>query len=135
MWSESFTKIFDVEGKGYTLCGEEVRAYATAGYVYSRLSVDSILEQGAVVGSTLDTDDDFQAIVVTAASAYAISKEEDNPNIRVIKIDDGVHWAIGSGGDIANYVMLTGGDAVKAVIEACKVDTGSGGEVDVWHSR
>ncbi len=132
IWSDNFPKIFNVEGKGYSICGEEVLAYATAGFVYSQLSVGSILEQGIQVGSTLDSDDDFQSIVITKDGAYAMSKEDENPNLRIIKIPDGVHWSIGSGADIAGYVMLTGGDAVKAVIEACKVDVGSGGEVDVW---
>lgn len=130
--SENFGKIFDVEGKGYTLNGYNVRAYALAGFVFSRLSFDAVLEQGLQVGSTLDTDDDFSAIVVTEGASYAVSKEDDNPNIRIIEIPDGVYWAIGSGADIARYVMQTGGDAVKAVIEACKVDVSSGGEVDVW---
>lgn len=132
VWSDNYPKIFNVEGGGYTLCGEEVLAYGTAGFVYSQLSVGSILEQGVQVGSTLDTDDDFQTIVITKNGAYAMSKEDDNPNLRIIKIPDDVHWAIGSGADVAGYVMLTGGGAVEAVVAACKVDTGSGGEVDVW---
>lgn len=130
--SDNFQKIFDVEGKGYTLCGEAVRAYALSGYVFSRLTFDAALEQGIQVGSTLDTDDDFSAIVITESRSYAVSKEDDNSNIRIIEIPSDVYWAIGSGADVARYVMQVGGDPVKAVIEACKVDVASGGEVDVW---
>lgn len=132
IWSDNFQKIFDVEDKEYSLCEHKVLAYAVAGFVHSRLAVDSILEQGVLVGSTLDTDDDFQALVVTSGPVYALSKEDDSPNLRIIEIPDGVHWALGSGSDVAGYVMSIGGDAAKAVVEACKIDTGSGGGVDVW---
>jgi hypothetical protein len=130
--TDNFQKIFDVSDKEYTVCGKHVLAYALSGYVHSRLMLDSILQEGIQVGSTLDTDDDFSSIIVTDSVAYNVSKDEDNPNLRIIEIPPEVHWAIGSGASVANYVMYRGGDAVKSVIEACTVDPNSGGEVDVW---
>jgi hypothetical protein len=130
--SDSFPKIFDVEGEGMSLNGHKVRAYGLAGYVFSRLTLDSILREGLQVGSTLDTDDEFTSIVITEGPSYAVSKDADAPSLRIIEIPDNVPWAIGSGSSVASYVMFSGGDAVKAVIEACKVDTGSGGDVFVW---
>lgn len=130
--SDNFQKIFDVSDKDYKVCGKKVLAYALAGYVYSRLMLDAVLEEGIHVGSTLDTDDEFSSIIITEGGAYAIGKDEDSPNLRIIEIPPNVHWAIGSGASVANYVMYRGGDAVKAVVEACTVDPSSGGDVDVW---
>jgi len=130
--SDGFPKIFDVEGEGHSLCGKNVLAYGLAGFVHSRLMLDSILKEGVQVGSTLDTDDEFTSIVVTDNGNYYVAKDDDSSNLRIIEIPDGVHWAIGSGSQVANYVMYRGGDSVKAIIEACTVDPMSGGDVVVW---
>ena len=132
--SDNFPKIFDVSDRDYHLLNKKVQAYGLAGFVHSRLILDSILEEGIQIGSTLDTDDEFTAIVITDGGNFHVGKSDDSPNIRIIEIPDNVPWAIGSGSQVASYVMYRGGDAVKAVVEACTVDPSSGGEVEVWRS-
>lgn len=130
--TDNFPKIFDVSDKEHTILGKKVLAYGLAGFVHSRLMLDSILAEGVQIGSTLDTDDEFTSIIVTVDGAYYLGKDDDNPNLRIIEIPKDVPWSIGSGAAIANYVMYRGGDAVKAVTEACTVDPSSGGDVYVW---
>lgn len=132
--SDDFPKIFDVSGKECTLLGLKVLAYGLAGFAHSRLVLESILAEGVTIGSTLDTDDEFAAIVVTQGGTFAVSKQDDNPAIRITEIPAGTYWSVGSGSQVASYIMYRGGDAVKAVVEACTVDPSSGGNVEVWQS-
>lgn len=132
VFTDDFPKIFDVSDKDYICCGHRVLAYALAGMVSSRLVLDLVLSEGLAVGTQIDSDDDFEAIVVTEGGAYCLSKIDESQSIRVMEIPPNVPWAIGSGAAVANYVMYRGGDAVKAVVEACTVDPFSGGDVITW---
>lgn len=130
--ADNFPKIFDVSDKEYYCCGHRVLAYALAGMASSRLILDRILAEGLDIGGTLETDDDFTAIVVTEGGSFTLNKVDESPHIGIIEIPADVPWAIGSGGSVARYVMFRGGDAVKAVVEASTVDMGTGGDVIVW---
>ncbi len=73
--------------------------------------------------------EDFVALVLRADGLYDVSS--DGLELRV---ERGKH-AIGSGGGPALAVMLAGHDAKTAVEIACQVDTGSGGDVIVYHFK
>lgn len=82
--------------------------------------------------STLDTKDDFAAIVVTPDTAYLVDKDGDEPSFTIVELPDGNHYAIGSGHQVATYVLNKGGDPVDAVCAAMTTDLGTGGDVIRW---
>lgn len=126
--SRSYKKVFDVEGEGLTILGEEVLAYAVAGFVRSRLVLHRLLQEGVDTTTVLETGDDFGAIVVTPTTAYHVDKDGQDTLLNLIEIFEGEHYAIGSGKTVANHVLMRGGDPLEAVIEAAKTDIGTGGE-------
>ncbi len=91
-----------------------------------------MLEEGLDALSTLETEDDFQAIVVTQDTAYVVNKEEKEQTFAIIEIPEGIHYAMGSGSSVANYILNKGGDPVDAVAAACTTDLGSGGDIHRW---
>lgn len=128
--SDSFKKIF--HPKDSTILGQPVLAYALAGNASSQLVLKAVLEEGLDVLSTLDTQDDFGAIVVTKESAYLVGKDEKESSFTIVELPEGNHYALGSGSVVANYVLTKGGDPVDAVIAAMSTDLGSGGDVIRW---
>ncbi len=82
--------------------------------------------------STLDSKDDFSAIVVTSDTAYLVDKDADESSFSIIELGDETPYALGSGNVVANYVLNKGGDPVDAVAAAMSTDLGSGGEIIRW---
>ncbi len=131
--TDSFNKIFDVQGMGYTVEGDEVLAFGLAGFLSAKATLEYCMKEGLKVTSAIDSEEGFAALVVCRNTTWFIAKDEEAPNLSFIEIPEGIHWAIGSGKAIANhYLHTTGCDPLDAVIEACKTDTGSGGQVTRW---
>lgn len=82
--------------------------------------------------STLDSKDDFAAIVVTKETAYLVDKNEEESSFTIVEIPEDNHYALGSGNIVANYILAKGGDPVDAVVAAMTTDLGSGGDVVRW---
>lgn len=91
-----------------------------------------MLQEGLDVLSTLDTKDDFSAIVVTKDTAFLVDKNEDDNTFIIIEFNDDTHYALGSGNQVANYMLSRGGDPVDAVAAAMTTDLGSGGDIIRW---
>lgn len=130
--SDNYKKIEDLTNKQATILGKKALAYALAGTVSSKLILERVLEEGLDVLSTLETEDDFQAVVMTQDTTYIVNKEEKEQVFSIIEIPDGVHYAMGSGATVANYILNKGGDPVDAVAAACTTDLGSGGDIHRW---
>jgi hypothetical protein len=128
--SDRFKKIFTP--KDSTILGQKVLAYALAGDASSQLVLKAVLAEGLDVLSTLESEDDFQAIVVTEESAYLVNKDSEKSCFGILEIYEDNHMALGSGSTVANYILQKGGDPVDAVVAAMSTDLGSGGDVVRW---
>lgn len=128
--SDKYKKIFTPANA--TILGQKVLAYALAGNASSQLVLKAVLEEGLDVLSTLDSKDDFAAIVVTKETAYLVDKSEDESSFTIVEIPEDNHYALGSGNIVANYILAKGGDPVDAVVAAMSTDLGSGGDVVRW---
>lgn len=128
--SDRFKKIFNPNDS--TILGKKVLAYALAGDAASQLVLKAVLEEGLDVLSTLDSEDDFQAIVVTQDTAYVVNKEAERNTFNITELHEGTHLAMGSGSQIANYILTKGGDPADAVAAAMTTDLGSGGDIIRW---
>lgn len=128
--SDKFKKIFTPQDS--TILGQKVLAYALAGNASSQLVLKTVLQEGLDVLSTLDTKDDFSAIVVTKDTAFLVDKNEDDNSFTIIEFNDDTHYALGSGNQVANYVLSKGGDPVDAVAAAMATDLGTGGDIIRW---
>lgn len=131
--TDSFEKIFDVADRGYTVLGENVLAYGFAGFVRAKLVLEYCMEEGLNVTSSIDTDDNFSAIVVCEKRTFVVSKDEETAQLDFMEVPDGIPTAIGSGKVIAtHYLHATDCDPLDAVVAAMKSDVGSGGETMRW---
>mgnify|MGYP000921085906 CR=1 FL=1 len=130
--ADNYQKITEIVGKEATILGEQVLAYALAGSVAGKVVLEAILEEGLDAYSTLDTEDDFQAICVTGKSAYMVNKDKDKNVFQIFRIPEDMHYSIGSGAAVANYILSKGGDPVDAIVGAISTDMGSGGDVTRW---
>jgi len=128
--SDRFKKIFTP--KDSTILGQKVLAYALAGDASSQLVLKAVLAEGLDVLSTLESEDDFQAIVVTEESAYLVNKDSEKSCFGILEIYEDNHFALGSGSTVANYILAKGGDPVDAVAAAMSTDLGSGGDIVRW---
>lgn len=130
--SRSFNKIF--EPKDALFQGQKVLAYGMAGDAASRLILDRLMmeEGGLYAGDNLESEDDFEAILVCEESLFFVEKSGDKPAIRAVEISGTEGWAIGSGAAIATHYLLKGASAEEAVKEAMVLDLFSGGELCVW---
>ncbi len=82
--------------------------------------------------STLDSKDDFSAIVVTKETAFLVDKDADESSFTIIELGEETPYALGSGQVVANYILNKGGDPVDAVAAAMSTDLGSGGDIIRW---
>ena len=128
--SDKFRKIFTP--KDSSIMGQKVLAYALAGNASSQLVLKAVLEEGLDVLSTLDTKDDFSAIVVTQDTAFLVDKDVKETSFTIVELPEGNHYSIGSGHQVANYVLSKGGDPADAVAAAMTTDLGTGGEIVRW---
>lgn len=128
--SDKYKKIFTPASS--TILGQKVMAYALAGNASSQLVLKAVLEEGLDVLSTLDSKDDFAAIVVTKETAYLVDKNEEESSFTIVEVPEDNHYALGSGNIVANYILAKGGDPVDAVVAAMSTDLGSGGDVVRW---
>lgn len=127
--SDSYDKIKRIQGEESTILGEDVLAFSVAGDATARILLGLALSEGVSASTTIESDVEFHAIAVTEKTAYSISKAADSAELYILEIPEGMHYTIGSGYCVANYVMLHGADPVDAVIAAIKTDIGSGGDV------
>lgn len=127
--SNTFKKIFTPQDS--SILGQKVLAFALAGNASSQLVLKAVLAEGLDVLSTLDSKDDFQAIVVTKESAYLVSKDEEESCFGIIEIGEEA-YAMGSGSIVASYILQKGGDPVDAVAAAMTTDLGTGGDIIRW---
>lgn len=130
--SEECRKIHRTAKDNLFVEGEQVLAFALAGTVCSTLVLKRILasEEGLLAGTGVDTDDTFQAILVTHKSVYMATKHDDSPNIDVWDWYD-QPVAIGSGSPVASHFIQGDATAIEALEEAIKTDTASGGELQI----
>lgn len=128
--SDRFKKIFHPENG--TILGEKVLAFGLAGSASSQSVFKVVLAEGLDVLSTLDSKDDFSAIVVTEKTAYLVDKDGEESSFTIIDLGDETPYAIGSGSVVASYILNKGGDPVDAVVAAMSTDLGSGGDVVRW---
>lgn len=131
--TDKLEKIFDVSDRGYTVLGEKVLAYGLAGYLRAKLVLEYCMEEGLKVTSSIDTDDQFSAIIVCEKRTFVVSKDEESAQLDFIEVPDGIPTAVGSGRVIATHVLQDDkADPLDAVVAAMKSDVGSGGETMRW---
>lgn len=130
--SKTYNKIRHPEGCMFN--NQLVEAYALAGDAASYLVLERLMveEGGLLPGDNLESEDDFEAIVVCETNVYLLEKSSDKPAVRAIELDSMGGWAIGSGASVASHVLSKGYDAEGAVFEAMLTDVFSGGAVKTW---
>lgn len=124
-------------GKYWSVFGHKVLAYALSGNLDSVPWINETLEEDLTHHSYVSGTDNlvFHIIMVTE-SGHAYSWYMDR--IQSDGIDDSglvpIHgpFAVGSGAQFALAVMAVGFSAHKAVEIASKLDTGTGGDVEVF---
>lgn len=133
--SKKFKKIFEPEGCMFQ--NQVVLAYGLAGDAAARLVLERLLQEegGLLAGDNLESEDDFEALIVCENSVYYVEKSADKTAIKAVEIDPKGDWCIGSGSSTAYYVLAKGGSVEKAMEEAAEFDAYTGGPINVWRKK
>lgn len=133
--SSTFNKIR--EPMGCLFNDSTVLAYALAGDAASFLVLERLMKEegGLFPGDNLESDDDFEAIVVTEDHTYYLEKSGDKTPVRAIELDTMGGWSIGSGSAAAFHMLSKGYSAEEACRDATLTDVFSGGIVKVWKKK
>lgn len=133
--SRDFKKIFTPEGCLFQ--NEVVLAYGLAGDAHARLVLERLMaeEGGLLAGDNVESEDDFEALIVCEEKVFYVEKSSDKPAVRALEIDPSGYWAVGSGSTIATYLLLKGASLQDALLEAIESDVFSGGEITVWEKE